>query len=94
MSKVFVKSEFAPLKRVVMAQSEFAFSSKEDSGDEDFLTEESRDLYRGKDILGKNYKEVFPERQKQWEGERENLKRVLEKYNVEVIDHSQTAYGL
>ncbi|WP_246059519.1 hypothetical protein [Paenibacillus lautus] len=49
MSHVYVKSEFAPLKRVVMAQSEFAFPSKEDLGDEDFLTEESRDLYRGKD---------------------------------------------
>lgn len=85
MSNVFVKSEFAPLKRVVMAQSEFAFPSKEDSGDEEFLTEESKDLYKGKDILGKNYREVFPERQKAWEDERENLKKVLEKYNVEVI---------
>lgn len=85
MSNVYVRSEFAPLKRVVMAQSEYAFPSQEDLGDEEFLTEESRDLYREQDILGKNYKEVFPERQKEWEGERENLKKVLEKYNVEVI---------
>ncbi|WP_144512988.1 dimethylarginine dimethylaminohydrolase family protein [Bacillus sp. FJAT-22090] len=85
MSNVFVKSEFAPLKRVVIAQSEFAFSSKEDTSDEEFLTEETKDLYKGKDILGKNYKEVFPERQKEWEDERENLKNVLDKYNVEVI---------
>lgn len=28
MSNVFVKSEFAPLKRVVMAQSEVVFPSK------------------------------------------------------------------
>ncbi|MBE9909329.1 dimethylarginine dimethylaminohydrolase family protein [Enterococcus casseliflavus] len=84
MINVYVKSEFASLKRVVMAQSEFAFPSKEDLSDEAFLTEETRDLYKGKDILGKNYKEVFPERQKEWEEERKNLKKVLEKYNVEV----------
>lgn len=28
MTNIFVKSEFAPLKRVVMAQSEFAFPLK------------------------------------------------------------------
>ncbi|WP_336822903.1 hypothetical protein [Sporosarcina sp. USHLN248] len=72
MSNVFVKSEFAPLKRVVLAQSEFAFPSKEGVSDEEFLTDESKDLYRGKDVSGKNYKEVFPERQKEWEDEREN----------------------
>lgn len=85
MNNIFVKNEFAPLKRVVLAQSEFGFPLKEDSSDEEFLTEESRDLYKGKDTLGKNYKEVFPERQKEWEDERENLKKVLEKYNVEVM---------
>lgn len=41
MSNVFVKSEFAPLKRVVIAQSEFAFPAKEDLSDEEFLTEET-----------------------------------------------------
>lgn len=62
MSHVFVKSEFVPLKRVVIAQSEFAFPAKEDLGDDEFLTEETRELYKGKDILGKNYQEVFPKK--------------------------------
>lgn len=30
MSNVFVKSEFAPLKRVILAQSKFAFPTKVD----------------------------------------------------------------
>lgn len=85
MSNVFVKSEFAPLKRVVLAQSEFAFPMKVDFGIDKFLTEENRDLLSNKDILGKNFKDVFPEKQKKWEDERENLRRVLEKNNVEVI---------
>ncbi|WP_269745990.1 hypothetical protein [Cytobacillus praedii] len=39
-----MKSEFAPLKRVVIAQSEFVFPAKEDQSDDDFLTEETREL--------------------------------------------------
>ncbi|SIT90962.1 dimethylarginine dimethylaminohydrolase family protein [Edaphobacillus lindanitolerans] len=85
MSQVFVKSEFAPLKRVVLARSEFAFPSDDDFGEDEFLTEETRELYMGKDVQGKNYKEVFPERQEKWENERENLKKVLEKYGVDVL---------
>ncbi|WP_155590813.1 dimethylarginine dimethylaminohydrolase family protein [Lysinibacillus cavernae] len=84
MRNIFVQSEFAPLKRVVMAQSEFAFPATEDQTDDDFLTEETLALYEGANTLGKNFKEVFPERQQQWELERANLKKVLEKYGVEV----------
>lgn len=85
MTNIFVKSEFAPLKRVVMAQSEFAFPAKEAPTDDDeFLTEETLALYASVDTLGKNFKDVFPERQQQWELERANLKKVLEKYGVEV----------
>ncbi|WP_431811089.1 dimethylarginine dimethylaminohydrolase family protein [Lysinibacillus sp. FW12] len=84
MTNIFVKSEFAPLKRVVMAQSEFAFPSKDELTDDEFLTEETLALYAGVDTKGKNYKDVFPERQQQWELERLNLKKVLEKYGVEV----------
>lgn len=77
MTNIFVKSEFAPLKRVVMAQSEFAFPATGNPTDDEFLTEETLAIYAGVDTLGKNFKEVFPERQQQWELERANLKKYL-----------------
>lgn len=81
-----VKSEFAPLRKVVLTQSEFIFPEREDTNqDTTFLTEESLSLYDGVDTAGKNYKDVFPERQAQWEKEREDLKKVLEKYGVEIL---------
>ncbi|MEY2373636.1 hypothetical protein [Lysinibacillus capsici] len=52
MTNIFVKSEFAPLKRVVMAQSEFAFPAKEAPTDDEFLTEETLALYASVDTLG------------------------------------------
>lgn len=83
---ILVKSEFAPLKKVVLTQSEFIFPQLEEiNNDTTFLTEESLDLYSGVDTAGKDYKDVFPQRQEQWEKERENLKNVLEKYGVEVL---------
>lgn len=81
---VMVKSEFAPLRKVVLTQSEFIFPNKPMSKDEiEILTEESIELY--KNASGKDYKDAFPKEQKKWNEERENLKKVLEKYNVEVI---------
>lgn len=81
-----VKSEFAPLRRVVLTQSEFHFPEAEDSNnDETFLSEEALDLYKNVELAGKSYGEVFPERQRQWEKEREQLRKVLEKYGVEVL---------
>ncbi|WPK13383.1 arginine deiminase family protein [Lysinibacillus louembei] len=85
MTSIFVKSEFAPLQRVVLAQSEFAFPAVSNRIDEEFLTEESIALYKTVDVEGKNYKEVFPDRQKAWEEERANLKKILEKHGVEVL---------
>ncbi|HBV68821.1 MAG TPA: amidinotransferase [Clostridiales bacterium] len=83
---IMVKSEFAPLKKVVLAQSEFIFPEKADSNNDGaFLSEESLSLYNGVDTAGKDYKDIFPERQKQWEKERGNLKNVLERYGVEVL---------
>lgn len=82
---IFVKSEFAPLKTVVLTQSEFIFPQKVDMDDDSFLPEESLALYAGVDVAGKNYKDVFPERQILWEKERANLRRVLEKYHVKVL---------
>lgn len=80
---ILVESEFAPLKKVVLAQSEFMFAESDNFMDSDFLTEESLDLY--KDVYGKSFEEAFPKEQIEWEQERENLKNVLEKYNVEVV---------
>lgn len=83
---IYVESEFAPLRKVVLTQSEFIFPGGEDNaGDYAFLPEEVLHLYDGIDISGKNYKDVFPLRQQQWEQERENLKSILEKYGVEVL---------
>lgn len=83
---IYVESEFAPLRKVVLTQSELIFPGEDDNaGDSDFLPEEILHLYDGIDIAGKNYKDVFPERQQQWEQERENLKSVLEKYGVQVL---------
>ena len=84
MDGIFVKSEFAPLKRVVLAQSEFSFPEKGGLEEADFLTQENRALYSKKNIQGKSFKEAFPKRQIAWEIERENLKKMLEKYEVDV----------
>lgn len=84
--EIFVQNEFAPLRRVVLTQSEFHFPlSAESNNDETFLSEEALRLYENVDIAGKSYGEVFPDRQKHWEEEREQLRRVLEKYGVEVL---------
>lgn len=82
---IYVESEFAPLRKVVLTQSELIFPEGVDTQDYSFLPEEILDLYEGIDTTGKDYKEVFPERQRRWEQERENLKSVLEKYGVEVL---------
>lgn len=83
---IHVESEFAPLRKVVLTQSELIFPGKEDNADDyAFLPEEILHLYDGIEIEGKNYKDVFPLRQQQWEQERENLKNVLEKYGVQVL---------
>lgn len=85
MDGIFVKSEFAPLKRVMMAQSEFSFPARAGLEQAEFLTQESRALYSKKNILGKSHNEAFPLRQLAWESERQNLKKVLEKYEIEVM---------
>lgn len=86
MDTIIVKSEFAPLKKVVLTQSEFIFPEKEDSNnDGSFLNEESLNLYSGIDTAGKDYRDIFPDRQIQWEKERQELRNVLEKYGVKVL---------
>ncbi|WP_253294155.1 hypothetical protein [Lysinibacillus capsici] len=75
MTNIYVKSEFA----LVMAQSAFAFPAKEAPTDDELLTEVTLALYASVDTLGKNFNEVFPERQQQGELEQAILNKVLEK---------------
>lgn len=75
MTNILVKSEFA----LVMAQSEFAFPAKETPTDDELLTEVTLALYASVDTLGKNFNEVFPERQQQGELEQAIFNKVLEK---------------
>lgn len=79
--KVYVESEFAPLRRVILSQSEFIFPKT--LKDTEFLAEEA--IQHFSEVRGKNFKDVFPKEYEQWLTERENLKTVLEKYEVEVI---------
>ncbi|WP_106917619.1 dimethylarginine dimethylaminohydrolase family protein [Chryseobacterium aurantiacum] len=80
---IFVENEFAPLKKVVLAQSEFGFPKEPRPEDLRFLSKEA--VHENFENKGKDYAEAIPELQKQWETERENLKKILEKYDVEVI---------
>ncbi len=80
---IFVENEFSPLKKVVLAQSEFGFPKEPRPEDLRFLSEEAiKENFENK---GKDYSEAFPELQEQWENERENLKKILEKHGVEVL---------
>ncbi|MCV7236874.1 amidinotransferase [Mycolicibacterium celeriflavum] len=78
-----VRSEFAPLRTVVVAQSQLRPPDEMPESMAAFLTPESRELV--KDMNGREYAEAFPDRQQQWESERENLSSLLERYGVEVL---------
>lgn len=80
---IFVENEFAPLKKVVLAQSEFGYPKDPRAEDLRFLAEEA--VQENFENRGKDHAEVFPELQKQWEQERTNLQETLEKYGVEVL---------
>ncbi len=83
--RIFVESEFAPLKRVIVARSEFAFPDQPLSEEEmAFLTPEARELFSLDG--GGEHRELYPERQKAWEAERENFKQLLARYGVEVLE--------
>ncbi len=81
---VYVESEFAPLKRVVLAESEFRFPEKGfDDVSERFLTDATIASYSGS--AGMEFKDFRPDLQVAWEREKLEFKRVLEKYGVEVL---------
>lgn len=82
--EVFVESEFAPLRKVVLTQSEFAFPSVPLSDkDRSFLLPEMQQLFELGN--GKDFAEAFPAQQAQWEQERFNFEKVLTKYEIEVV---------
>ncbi|RAJ77555.1 N-dimethylarginine dimethylaminohydrolase [Chitinophaga dinghuensis] len=80
---IYVESEFAPLKKVVLAQSEFGFPEVPRPDDLKFLAPEAvQESYEHK---GKDFSVAFPDRQAEWELERETFRKVLEKYGVEIL---------
>jgi N-dimethylarginine dimethylaminohydrolase len=81
--QVMVKSEFAPLKKVVLAQSQIIFPKTFDPDILKILPPGKRDSVAL--VAGRDFGEVMPEMQKRWEAERENLKKVLERYGVVVV---------
>lgn len=83
--RTFVESEFAPLRTVVLAQSEFAGSERLSRHDPELAFLGREDLNRLVAMRGKNHGDVFPERQAAWEVERENLATVFTRHGVEVI---------
>ncbi|MBC9930527.1 dimethylarginine dimethylaminohydrolase family protein [Chitinophaga qingshengii] len=80
---IFVESEFAPLRTVVLAESEFGMPRYPREEDVKFLTPEARaELYTK---TGMDYGDAYPESQQAWIKEREAFKTVLLKYGVEVL---------
>lgn len=79
MSEVYVESEFAPLRTVVLARSEVAVpASAASSDDMRFLPADS--LLRNP--VGGDMRDLDPARQARWEREREAFRAVLERYGV------------
>jgi N-dimethylarginine dimethylaminohydrolase len=83
MTRTFVQSEFARLKSVVVAESEFIIPDASNTRDTDFLPSEEVEEFQK--AAGKSFAEAFPDQQAAWEKEREELVRVLEGYGVEVL---------
>ncbi|RRG17666.1 amidinotransferase [Weissella viridescens] len=83
-----VISEFAPLKKVVLAQSEFAFSSKAvydelDNGEYDFLDEKYADIEVGH--YSEDFATAYPKLNQQWLTEKQNLINIFQQHQIDVI---------
>ncbi|MDT2304424.1 hypothetical protein P7H21_11255 [Paenibacillus larvae] len=75
--QVLVESEFAPLKRVVLAQSQYGVPIKENVEKEKIELPGPPSKYIDiEKLYGKDVAEVYPELQKRWEAEKENLGKV------------------
>lgn len=95
--RVMVRSEFAPLRMVVVARSQVRLPDELPPAEVAFLTPEARAMLGG--MLGRDHADVHPERQRRWESEREQLCAVFERHGVEVVrtrpltDAERTAGG-
>lgn len=89
MDRIFVASEFAPLRTVVVAQCQMRLPDADAMSPEQFAAEMSilpeNERVIAQSLLGRDHAEAMPERQKQWEGERTNLKAVFDKHGVKVL---------
>lgn len=83
MKQAKVISEFAPLKTVVLAQSQFCFPENDDGADTSFLTPENEALAKNNE--GLDLAEVDPSLQSAWEQEKMNMQALLEAYGVTVL---------
>ncbi len=87
--RIFVESEFAPLRTVVLAQSQMKLPAASTVTPKQFEEElgifpaDKRAVIRS--LLGKDHAIAVPARQAQWEAERSALHAVLVKHGVEVI---------
>ncbi|MDO4489062.1 MAG: arginine deiminase family protein [Eubacteriales bacterium] len=79
-NKIYVESEFAPLKKVVVAKSDLVAPT--DTSMLGFLPKETIERATS---LGTLLSVGDPEKQKKWEQERLDLIAVLEKYGVEIL---------
>lgn len=89
MKRVFVDSEYAPLRRVVVAACEMRLPDPDFAAPETMaaeaaiLPEAERALVL--QLLGLDHAKAMPGRQRAWEAERTALCRVLEAHGIEVL---------
>jgi glycine amidinotransferase len=88
-NRVFVTSEFAPLRTVVLSQCQMRLpdpgttSPAQLAAEMEFLPEAEREIAQS--LLGRDHAEAMPARQKKWEAERLALEAVLEEYGARVL---------
>ncbi len=81
MTEIFVESEFAPLRTVVLAQSELALPEDIPDSDLTFLSSGSTENV----AAGQDFGTACPQRAQLWLQERRNLAAVLHRHGVEVL---------
>ncbi|MCZ4555565.1 hypothetical protein O4215_08245 [Rhodococcus maanshanensis] len=81
--RVMVRSEFAPLRTVAVARSQFRAPDEMSDSEASFLAPEALPILER--MLGRDHGDVYPDRQRLWEAERENLCSVFERHGVEVL---------
>ncbi|MFC9895627.1 dimethylarginine dimethylaminohydrolase family protein [Nocardia sp. NPDC127579] len=83
-ARVGVDSEFAPLRTMVVARCEFRAPDEADSlGGAMPVPEDAAQVLEA--VWGKTFGEVYPDKQRAWEAEREQLAAVLHSHGVEVL---------